>query len=66
MSMEASIVASKLSVIFLHFVVKAAEMVLLVRVSIVSGVIALVLLHLQLTIRLSRDILSSDDVEVTA
>ena len=44
MSMETSIVASKLR-IFLHSIVKAAESILLVRASIVTGVIALVLLH---------------------
>lgn len=44
MSMEASIVASKLR-IFLDSIVKAAESVLFVGASIVSSVIALILLH---------------------
>ncbi len=44
MSMEASIVTSELS-IFLNSIVKAAESILLVGASIVSSMIALILLH---------------------
>ena len=65
MSMEASIVASKLGIIFPHFVVKTAETVLFVRASIISRVIALVLLHRQVSILLSRNVLSSHGVVVT-
>ena len=45
MSMEASIVASKLRIVFLHSIVKATESILLIGASIITGVIALVLLH---------------------
>jgi len=65
MSMEASIVASKLGIIFPHFVVKTAETVLFVWTSIISRVIALVLLHRQVSILLSRNVLSSHGVVVT-
>ena len=65
MSVEASIVASKLGIIFPHFVVKTAETVLFVRASIISRVIALVLLHRQVSILLSRNVLSSHGVVVT-
>ena len=66
MSMEASIVASKLSIIFLHTVVKTAETMFLVRASIITCVIALVLLHCQMSILLSRNVLPSDRVIVTS
>ena len=66
MSMEATIVASKLSIIFLHTVVKTAETMFLVRTSIITCVIALVLLHCQMSILLSRNVLPSDSVIVTS
>lgn len=65
MSMEATIVASKLSIIFLHSVVKTTEAVLLVRASIIARVIALVLLHRQVSILLTRNVLPSYCVIVT-
>jgi hypothetical protein len=66
MSMEASIVASKLSVIFLNTVVESTESVFLVRAPVVTGVIALVLLHCQMSILLSRNVLPSDSVIMTS
>ena len=66
MSMEATIVASKLSVIFLNTVVESTESVFLVRASVVTGVIALVLLHCQMSILLSRNVLPSDIVIMTS
>jgi len=66
MSMEASIVASKLSIIFLHTVVKSAEAILFVRASVIARVIALVLLHRQVSILLTRNVLPGHCVVVTA
>lgn len=65
MSMEASIVASKLSIIFLHSVVKTAETVLFVRASVISRMIALVLLHRQVSIFLTRNVLPGYCIVVT-
>jgi hypothetical protein len=65
MSMEATIVTSQLSIIFLHSVVKTAETVLFVRASIIARVIALVLLHRQMSILLTRNVLTSYCVIVT-
>jgi hypothetical protein len=65
MSMEASIVASKLRIFLDSFVVKTAERVLFVRASIIARVIALVLLHRQMSILLTRNVLTSYCVIVT-
>ena len=66
MSVEATIVASQLSIIFLHSVVKTAETILFVRASVIACVIALVLLHRQMSILLTRNVLPGYCVVVPA
>jgi len=66
MSMEATIVSSQLSIIFLHSVIKTAETILFVRASVITSVIALVLLHSQVSILLARNVLPGDGVIVAA
>ena len=65
MSMETSIVASQLCVI-LHTVVELTESVLLIGASVVTSVVALILLHGQMSVLCSRDILSGHLVIVTS
>lgn len=57
--MEASIVASKLLVVILHTIVEYTKLVFLVRITIHACVVALVLLHRQVSIFSAWNVLSS-------
>ena len=65
MSMEASIIASQLRIL-LHTIFESAETILFIRTSIIARVIALVLLHRQMSILLSRNILPCDIIIIAS